>query len=64
MQQWSEGSYNDYDLLDNLENLKEIYLGNSDLSFYLNNDYENNNDDFVFSKVYSGKYRTSNQRWL
>ena len=54
--QWSEGSCNDYDLLDNLENLKEIYLGNSDLSFYLNNDYENNNDDFVFSKSPSGKY--------
>ena len=54
--QRSEGSCNDYDLLDNLENLKEIYLGNSDLSFYLNNDYENSNDDFVFSKSPSGKY--------
>lgn len=54
--QWSEGSCNDYDLLDSLENLKEIYLGNSDLSFYLNNDYENSNEDFVFSKSPSGKY--------
>ena len=54
--QKSEGSCNDYDLLDNLENVKEIYLGNSDLSFYLNNDYENSNDDFIFSKSPSGKY--------
>ena len=54
--QRSEGSCNDYDSLNNLENLKEIYLGNSDLSFYLNNDYENSNDDFVFSKSPSGKY--------
>ena len=54
--QKSEGSCNDYDLLDNLENLKELYLGNSDLSFYLNNNYENSNDDFVISKSPSGKY--------
>ena len=54
--QRSEGSCNDYDSLNNLENLKELYLGNSDLSFYLNNDYENSNDDFVFSKSPSGKY--------
>ena len=54
--QRSEGSCNDYDLLDNLDNLKEIYLGNSDLSFYLNNDYKNRNEDFVFSKSPSGKY--------
>ena len=54
--QGSEGSCNDYKLLDNLQNLKEIYIGSSDLSFYLNNDYENSNDNFVFSKSPSGKY--------